>query len=365
MKNKKLGIILAAILGLLIIATVVCLLVFRGNKITVSFVDGETVISTLNVKKGEKINLPGVEREGYDLEGWYYNNEKLRDGVFFTENAIVIARWLEQSKPTMRIVFDTDGGKDLEPITIECDSELKLPTPTRDGYKFVNWLDKNEVIISNETKLACEDVSLKAKWEKEEATATPTTKPTPTPTTKPKEYTCPNGYTLNGTKCTIEGTVREKCPSDTKADGTLCIRTSDSNGGDRVCKSDTVSIDGKGHTWTGQGDYYFFGNSYGKCAYYWWQSYTTQSQCEGAHDINHKTTWVSELGKCYAETKMNNYETVCSGDYQYYSSDELSSKFGIHDGGKCLRKVSKEKYCDSGYTLTNNKCIKTIDATEK
>jgi hypothetical protein len=60
---------------------------------------------------------------------------------------------------------------------------------------------------------------------------------------------------------------------------------------------------------------------------------------------------------------MNNYETVCSGDYQFYSSADLSSKFGIHDNGKCLRKVAKTKYCDDGYTLTGEKCIKTIDAT--
>ena len=62
---------------------------------------------------------------------------------------------------------------------------------------------------------------------------------------------------------------------------------------------------------------------------------------------------------------MNNYETVCSSDYNFYSSSELSSKFGIHDNGKCLRKVSKTSYCDEGFTLTSGKCIKTIDATLK
>ncbi len=60
---------------------------------------------------------------------------------------------------------------------------------------------------------------------------------------------------------------------------------------------------------------------------------------------------------------MNNYETVCTGDYQFYTSSELSSKFGIHDHGKCLRKVAKEKYCNSPYTLTSGKCVQTIDAT--
>lgn len=111
------------------------------------------------------------------------------------------------------------------------------------------------------------------------------------------------------------------------------------------------------------GDYYMVGNSYGKCAYYKWTAYTTKSACDAARDIYHSTVWVSELNGCYASTVMNNYETVCTGDYQFYSSSDLSSKFGINDNGKCLRKVAKEKFCDSGYTLTAGSCIKTVEPT--
>ena len=337
--------------------------------LVLTFIDGENVVTTLRVKKGETINLPETDKEGYNFEGWYYENEKLRDGVFFTHDAIIFAKFIEASKPTMRIVFDADGGKDIEPMTVECDSPLNLPTPTREGYKFINWLDKNEVIISNETKLVCEDISLKAKWEKEEK-KTETAKPTEAskPSEKKTEYTCPSGYTLDGTKCKMTKNPSYDCPSGTKVDGDLCIRTSDSNGGTRKCKVDTVAYDGKGHTWTGEGDYYYVGNStssYGKCAYYKWESYTTKSACDAAYDVYHKTTWITELDGCYAESKMGNYETVCDSNYQFYSSSDLSSKFGIHDNGKCLRKVAKEAKCDSDYVLTSGKCVKTIDATAK
>ena len=106
-------------------------------------------------------------------------------------------------------------------------------------------------------------------------------------------------------------------------------------------------------------------SSYGKCAYHKWEG-LTQSQCDQTYQgTSKKVTWVSELNGCYAETKIGNYETVCSSDYQFYSSGELSSKFGIHDNGKCLKKVSKEQYCDYGYTLTNGECVKTVDATLK
>ena len=96
-----------------------------------------------------------------------------------------------------------------------------------------------------------------------------------------------------------------------------------------------------------------------------WENYKTKSDCEAAYDQWHKTVWVSELSGCYAESKMGNYETVCDSNYQYYSSADLSSKFGIHDNGKCLRKVAKEAKCDTDYVLTSGKCVKTIDATVK
>ena len=358
MKNKKLPIIIGIVIGVLIIAGLILFFTLKANKITVTFLDETKTVSELKVKKGEKLTLPDVTKEGYTFEGWYYENTKLENGVWFDHDVVVRAKWLEVGKPTMTISFDTDGGKTLEPTTIECDTPLNLPTPTKDGYKFINWLDKNEIIISNETKLVCEDVALKAKWEKVEEK-----KPETKPAEVKKEYTCPDGYTLNGTKCTLTKDPSMVCPTGTKIDGDLCINTSDNNSGTRQCKEDTVAIDGKGHTWTGRGDYYYIPNAYGKCAYYKWTNITTESDC--VQTINRKAVWVSQLNGCYAETKMNNYETVCASDYQYYSSGDLSSKFGIHDNGKCLKKVSKNAQCDDGYTLTNNKCVKTIDATLK
>ncbi len=365
-KNKKLPLIIGIVVGVLLLAAVIVFLLLGNKKITIKFdTAGGTEIAAITVKRGETINLQNATKEGFVFEGWYHNEQKVPNPTSFEENATLVAHYIEETAKTMTITYDTQGGNKIEPTTIECDPVLNLPTPTRSGYKFLQWQDKNEIMITNEAKLVCEDLTLYAKWEKiEEKPKSSSAKPKSSEAKK--EYTCPSGYTLNGTKCTTEMAAKEKCPDDTKVDGSLCIRTSDNNVGTRVCKETTVSIDGKGHTYTGKGDYYFFGNSYGKCAYYKWTSYKTQSQCEAAYDINHKTTWVSELNGCYAETKMGNYETACSNDYQFYSSADLSSKFGIHDNGKCLRKVSKQKYCDTeGYTLTNGKCVKTIDATLK
>ena len=506
--KKKVGIIIAIVVGVFLILGLVLFFVLSGKKVTITFdSDGGTAVEVIKIKKGSTITLPESEKEGFTLEGWYIDEQKVTSDTTFNKNTTLKARWTTSKPKSFKVTFDSREGSEVEPLEVECNKELKLPeNPTKEGYVFISWVDKNETPILDGALLSCEDVTLYANWQKKEEAKKyytvkfdskggsninsiqvecntklklPATKPTrtgyefvswydkngktildgalltceditlfadwkkidetkekkyytitfnsnggssvpsrkyecdkpidslPTPTrsgytflvwsdshgkviiagailgcsgtndvvtlyadwtqdkpsTPEKQYKCPSGYTLSGTKCTIEGTIKEKCPDGTKVDGTLCIKTSDSNAGTRVCKSDTVAIDGKGHTWTGKGDYYFYSNSYGKCAYYKWENYDTQSKCDQARDIYHSTTWVNELKGCYAATKMNNYETVCASDYQWYSSSDLSSKFGIHDNGKCLKKVEKTKYCDDGYTLTNGKCVKTINAT--
>ena len=501
--KKKIIIIISIVLGTLLILGLVLFLVLRNKKITITFdSDGGTTVEVQKIKKGGTITIPESTKEGFTLDGWFIDEQRVTSTTTFNKNTTVKAKWTTAKPKSFKVTFDSKEGSPVEPIEVECNKELTLPeNPTKEGYIFVSWVDKNETPILDDALLACEDITLYANWQEKDAAKKyytvkfdskggsnvnsiqvecntklklPTKKPTrtgyefvswadkngkvildgallscenitlyanwkkvdgtekkymtitfdskggssvssmkvecdkalstlPTPTRKgysfiawydkngktilsgallscenitlyadwsedkpstpEKQYKCPTGYTLSGTKCTIEGTVREKCPSDTKVDGSLCIRTSDYNTGTRQCKEATVSIDGKGHTWTGRGDYYFIPNAYGKCAYYKWESYDTQSKCEAANDIYHRTKWISYLNGCYAEDKMNNYETVCASDYQYYTSAELSSKFGIHNDARCLKKVDKTKYCDDGYTLTSGKCIKTIDAT--
>ena len=389
MKNKKIIIISVCIVLLIAIVTAVILLLPKDKKtneekteepkkveeVVITFdTDGGKEIESIKVEKGKTIDLPTPKKDGFSFLGWYNGEVLVKGDEVYNTDTTLKAKWEEvkvepvEEKKTFTISFNTNGGNKVSSIKVECGKTLgTLPTPKKDGYTFVSWADKNGKVILKGAKLSCENVTLYANWEKSEK---PEQLPPPNQNIEPepipsKTYTCPDGYKLEGTKCTITTSAKEKCPSDTKVDGSLCIKTSDSNNGERVCKEYTVSIDGKGHTWTGSGDYYFIPNAYGNCAYYKWESYKTQSQCEQAYDINHKTKWVSYLNGCYAETKMNNYETVCSSDYQLYSSAELSSKFGIHDNAKCLKKISKEKYCDSGYTLSGNNCIKTIDATLK
>lgn len=382
-KKSKKGLIITLIIvgsvlfmGLTTLLSILFINIFKNkpvinpiteSKITITFdSDGGLEVEKITFDKGTTVELPETTKEGFTFSGWFNEDKqyKTEDTSSLEKDITLKAKWETVADGEyMTIYFDSKGGKmpgnnsndsqSLVPCKNGTYTIDGLPTPTKEGYNFLSWADKNGTPILNGALLTCnKELYLYANWEKASNTNQNTE----------KKYKCPSGYYLDGTKCKMTGTVKSKCPSNTKVDGDLCINTSVSNAGTRKCKEYTVSTDGKGHTYTGDGDYYMVGNSYGKCAYYKW-GYTTKSACESANDIYHRTVWVSELNGCYAETVMNNYETVCASDYKYYSSSELSSKFGIYDNGKCLKKVTKELYCDYGYTLTAGSCIKTIDAT--
>ena len=161
--KKKWIIIIGIVLVLVII--ILAIFIFNNKKIMVKFVDDDEVINVLKVDKGDVIIFPVLEKEGYVFDGWYYKGKKLENGAWFMENAIINARWTL----AITISFDTSGGNIIEAQTIGCSEAIDLPVPKRDGYKFVNWIDQNEVIITNETRLACEDITLKAIWKKIES----------------------------------------------------------------------------------------------------------------------------------------------------------------------------------------------------
>ena len=67
---------------------------------------------------------------------------------------------------TYVVSFNTDHGSEIAPIKLECDNPIQLPeNPTKEGYVFKYWTDKDAVIISNNALLACEDITLYAAWE--------------------------------------------------------------------------------------------------------------------------------------------------------------------------------------------------------
>ena len=109
----------------------------------------------------------------------------------------------EDKKETITITFDTKGGSIIDSITIGKDAELTLPKePTRDGYTFKGWVDKNETPIYNKV-LLIEDTTLYAVWEKVE------NKITSTKTENPKTNTNTNNNANTNTNNNANTTDNE------------------------------------------------------------------------------------------------------------------------------------------------------------
>ena len=127
----------------------------------------------------------------YKDKGIFTNTYKCSNGktktVLKTNKYVCPMNDIEKDiKEAITITFDTKGGSIIDSITIGKDTELTLPKePTRDGYVFKGWVDKNETPMYNKVLLA-EDTTLYAIWEKVE------NKKTSTKTEEPKTNTNTN-----------------------------------------------------------------------------------------------------------------------------------------------------------------------------
>ena len=173
MKKKKIVIIsLCSIIGL----------IFLDFIIALSFNNSPIIKIRDNYNGGATV---------YKDKGIFTNTYKCSDGK--TKTVLKATKYVcpmndieKDIKEVITITFDTKGGSIIDSITIGKDTELTLPKePTRDGYVFKGWVDKNETPIYNKVLLA-EDTILYAVWEKIE------NKKTSPKTEKPKTNTNTN-----------------------------------------------------------------------------------------------------------------------------------------------------------------------------
>ena len=359
MENKK----ILSILGVVSLFLVLGALLFLFLKPKTIFVkfdsQGGNDIASIKIKKGESVELPSITKKGSKFLGWYLNDNLVTNSTIFNENTTLTAKWVLEDVKTFVINFDSQGGSEVASVTLECNKEIKLPTPpTKNGYEFVSWIDDFETPILDGALLECQDVSLKANWkkleEKEEKKEEKKEENKKEEKVKEVTYSCSKG-TLVGTKCEIEDTIYEKCPDNAKSDGELCIVLTDYTKGERECGEKIVNM-GDGSTPKVKGVKVEAGTTF--C--YYGEVSDDQTTCS-----NRQRKWSSSLNKCFIDMDQN-YITTCPSDYQFYTSGDILTKFGGHNNGGCYKKVSKVKYCQDGYTLKDNdtKCIKTIDATK-
>ena len=135
---------------------------------TISFDStGGSSVAPVTFYEGEPIKLPSPPvRDGYTFVCW---GDKwgipIYDGALLAgENVTLYAQWAEIF---YTITFDSNGGSAVAPLKFTDGQTITLPAPpTKSGYRFAHWEDKNGMPILDGAKLYGEDFTLYAVWQK-------------------------------------------------------------------------------------------------------------------------------------------------------------------------------------------------------
>lgn len=360
MKTKKKGLIITIVVVLLVIIGAF-LVLFFNRSFDVTFTNLDTAV-VVKVKYNNQIPHSKIETKeqlGEDFIGWYEvtrdkeNKEIVAKEAFNFDNKITRKVELKaiykgaSNEEMMTVTFDSNGGTKVASITFKKGEALNLPpNPTRSGYTFVRWEDRHATPIYNGA-LIDGDITLKAIWEKNAV--------------KKITYTCPSGYTLDGTKCNKTVNALSKCPADTKTYNDKCILVTYSSRTEpeKACGSKTVHV-GNGHTVSFEGELFKLGTSF--CFYGVVTDSYEQQNSTNCTNRGHK--WNSENSKCYYDRDDANVNitSVCK-DPKTILIDPYSL-FGSTLNAGCYPIKGREYYCNEG-TLVGKNCKITIDATKK
>jgi len=160
-------------LRLLALVLFMFLLVSCGkNEIVISFeTNGGTAIEDLVISADDtSVDLPSTSKEGYVFEGWYIDQDLSDpfsiDNLLDQSEITVYAKWGQDEAISFTITFDTKGGNDIAPMTVEQGATLVKPDdPIKEGYTFDGWLIDNDVAKPYDfTLLPDTNITLSAKW---------------------------------------------------------------------------------------------------------------------------------------------------------------------------------------------------------
>jgi len=135
------------------------------TKYQVAFIsDFETDLYEIEVNAGEKLTIPEVDREGYDLEGWYTSLDggaSLDERWSFTLNTVnsnlsLYANWVVKQ---FEITIDTNGGSLIQPVNFDFGESVYINEPQREGYTFVGWSPELP------EKMPANNINVSALWE--------------------------------------------------------------------------------------------------------------------------------------------------------------------------------------------------------
>lgn len=139
---------------------------------TVSFeTNGGSEVAPLKVIEGDKLVKPSdPTKTDCSFLGWY-TDAALTDAWPFetgvvNANMTLYARWSNPEEKIYTISFDTDGGSEIEAVSVVEKEKLMQPTdPTKTGFEFDGWYtDSDRLTAYDFESPVTADITLYAKW---------------------------------------------------------------------------------------------------------------------------------------------------------------------------------------------------------
>lgn len=136
---------------------------YEKNQYTITYkVDG-FVYKTIKAYYNDSIALiENPSKNGYTFSGW-----NVTGPITVTKDMTITGTFTPNS---YKITYNLDGGKNdaNAPTSYKVGTGIKkLPTPTKEGYEFAGWY-LNDVLVTEISTSQVGDVTLVAKWQKEE-----------------------------------------------------------------------------------------------------------------------------------------------------------------------------------------------------
>lgn len=123
-------------------------------------VNGGKTVPHIVAVSGTSVSLPTPERENYRFIGWFDESGKEAEISVMPETSIsYTAKWQAM------LVFDENGGTEVDDISVAADMPVSLPVPERSGYIFAGWYDDKEERYTD-TIMPETSIELKAGWYK-------------------------------------------------------------------------------------------------------------------------------------------------------------------------------------------------------
>ena len=71
---------------------------------------------------------------------------------------------VKESTKKIKITFDVNGGKEIDPMEVDYKSIVDLPVNEKEGYLFLGWYNADQRVTKNTVYV--EDITLKAEWQR-------------------------------------------------------------------------------------------------------------------------------------------------------------------------------------------------------